>query len=171
MLERPARTFEARSHVAIFSKSYNEASTPFNILGRSECRLIHAVDHIGIAVRNLDEAIHVYRDVLGLTLEGVHTLKDRMLKIAFFSLGESRIELLQPLSEDSTVTKFLEMRGEGIQHLAVKVQNVEATLREFKRKGVVLIDEKARTGALGNKMAFVHPKSTRGVLLELVEKP
>jgi len=98
-------------------------------------------------------------------------MNERMLKIAFFSLGESRIELLQPLSPDSTVAKFLETRGEGIQHLAVKVKNVEATLEEFKSKGVVLIDEKPRTGVLGNKMAFVHPKSTRGVLLELVEKP
>ena len=133
--------------------------------------MIDAVDHVGIAVKDLDEAIHVYRDILGFKLEGVHTLNDRMLKIAFFSLGESRIELLQPLSADSTVAKFLEKRGEGIQHLAVKVKNVEATLEEFKRKGVVLIDEKPRTGALGNKMAFVHPKSTRGVLLELVEKP
>jgi len=133
--------------------------------------LIEAVDHVGIAVKDLDEAIHVYRDILGFKLEGVHTMNERMLKIAFFSLGESRIELLQPLSPDSTVAKFLETRGEGIQHLAVKVKNVEATLEEFKRKGVVLIDEKPRTGALGNKMAFVHPKSTRGVLLELVEKP
>ncbi len=129
------------------------------------------MDHVGIAVKDLDEAIHVYRDVLGFKLEGVHTLNERMLKIAFFSLGESKIELLQPLSPDSTVAKFLETRGEGIQHLAVRVKNVEATLEEFKGKGVVLIDEKPKIGALGNKMAFVHPKSTRGVLLELVEKP
>ena len=133
--------------------------------------MIDGVDHVGVAVKDLDEAIHVYRDILGFKLEGVHTMNERMLKIAFFSLGESRIELLQPLSPDSTVAKFLETRGEGIQHLAVKVKNVEATLEEFKSKGVVLIDEKPRTGVLGNKMAFVHPKSTRGVLLELVEKP
>jgi methylmalonyl-CoA/ethylmalonyl-CoA epimerase len=136
-----------------------------------EYGLIDAIDHVGIAVKDLDEAIHVYRDILGFKLEGVHTLNDRMLKIAFFSLGESRIELLQSLSTDSTVAKFLEKRGEGIQHLAVRVKSVEETLEEFKSKGVVLIDETPRTGALGNKMAFVHPKSTRGVLLELVEKP
>jgi methylmalonyl-CoA/ethylmalonyl-CoA epimerase len=136
-----------------------------------EYRLIEAVDHVGIAVKDLDEAIHVYRDILGFKLEGVHTMNERMLKIAFFSLGESRIELLQPLSADSTVAKFLETRGEGIQHLAVRVKSVEETLEEFKRKGVVLIDEKPKTGALGNRMAFVHPKSTRGVLLELVERP
>lgn len=133
--------------------------------------MIDAIDHIGIAVKDLDEAIRVYRDVLGFKLEGVHTFSERMLKIAFFSLGESRIELLQPLSPDSTVAKFLATRGEGIQHLAVKVKNVEATIEEFKGKGVVLVDETPRLGVEGNKMAFVHPKSTRGVLLELVEKP
>ena len=133
--------------------------------------MIDAIDHIGIAVKDLDEAIHVYRDILGFELEGIHTLNERMLKIAFFSLGGSRIELLQPLSADSTVARFLETRGEGIQHLAVKVKNVEAVLEEFKRKGVTLIDEKPRAGAEGAKIAFVHPKSTRGVLLELVEKP
>lgn len=133
--------------------------------------MIDAIDHIGIAVKDLDEAIHVYRDILGFKLEGIHTLNERMLKIAFFSLGGSRIELLQPLSADSTVARFLETRGEGIQHLAVKVKNVEAVLEEFKRKGVTLIDEKPRAGAEGAKIAFVHPKSTRGVLLELVEKP
>lgn len=133
--------------------------------------MIDAIDHIGIAVKDLDEAIHVYRDVLGFKLEGVHTFSERMLKIAFFSMGESRIELLQPLSPDNTVAKFLATRGEGIQHLAVKVKNVEATIEEFKGKGVVLVDEKPRLGVGGNKIAFVHPKSTRGVLLELVEKP
>jgi methylmalonyl-CoA/ethylmalonyl-CoA epimerase len=133
--------------------------------------LIDAIDHIGIAVKDLDQAVHVYRDVLGFRLEGIHTFDERMLKIAFFSLGESRIELLQPLSPDSTVAKFLTTRGEGIQHLAVKVKNVEATIEEFKSKGVVLVDEKPRLGGGGHKIAFVHPKSTRGVLLELVEKP
>ena len=133
--------------------------------------MIDGLDHVGIAVKNLHEAIRVYRDVLGLKFEGEHILNERMLKIAFFSLGESRIELVQPLSSDSTVAKFLETRGEGIQHLAVKVKNVEASLEEFKRKGVALIDEKPRAGAEGNRIAFVHPKSTRGVLLELVEKP
>lgn len=133
--------------------------------------MIDSIDHIGIAVKDLDEAIRVYRDVLGFRLEGVHTFNERMLKIAFFSMGESRIELLQPLSPDGTVAKFLATRGEGIQHMAVKVKNVEATIEEFKGKAVVLIDEKPRLGVGGNKIAFVHPKSTRGVLLELVEKP
>jgi len=133
--------------------------------------LIDSIEHIGIAVKNLEEAITVYRDVLGFKLEGVHILKERKVKVAFFSVGESRIELLEPLGSDSAVAKFLEARGEGIQHLAVKVKNIEAVLEEFKRKGVTLVDEIPRPGAEGTKIAFVHPKSTRGVLLELVEKP
>lgn len=133
--------------------------------------MIDSIEHIGIAVKNLEEAITVYRDVLGFKLEGVHILKERKVKVAFFSVGESRIELLEPLGSDSAVAKFLEARGEGIQHLAVKVKNIEAVLEEFKRKGVTLVDEIPRPGAEGTKIAFVHPKSTRGVLLELVEKP
>jgi len=134
--------------------------------------LIEAIDHIGIAVKNLNEAIGVYRDVLGFRLEGVHTLKERKVKVAFFSAGdESRIELQEPLGGDSPVAKFLETRGEGIQHLAVKVKDIEAVLEDFKKKGVTLIDEKPKSGAGGSRIAFIHPKSTHGVLLELVEKP
>jgi methylmalonyl-CoA epimerase len=133
--------------------------------------LIDSIEHVGIAVKNLEEAIIVYRDVLGFRLEGVHTVSERKVKVAFFSVGESRIELLEPLGTDSAVAKFLEARGEGIQHLAVKVKNIQAVLEELKGKGVVLVDESPRVGAEGVKIAFVHPKSTRGVLLELVEKP
>jgi len=129
------------------------------------------VDHIGVAVKNLDDAISVYRDVLGFRLEGVHVLTERKVRVAFFSTGgETRIELLEPLGCDSPVAKFLENRGEGIQHLAVKVKNIEAVLEELKQKGIMLIDEKPRMGAEGAKIAFVHPKSTKGVLLELVMK-
>jgi len=134
--------------------------------------LIEAIDHIGIAVKDLNEAICVYRDILGFRLEGVHKLEERKVRVAFFSAGkESRIELLEPLGSDSPVAKFLETRGEGIQHLALRVKNIEAVLEDFKKKGLTLIDEKPRSGAEGAKIAFVHPKSTRGVLLELVEKP
>jgi methylmalonyl-CoA epimerase len=147
------------------------ADLPFSVI-EEECMLIEAIDHIGIAVKNLNEAISVYRDVLGFRLEGVHTLKERKVKVAFFSAGdESRIELQEPLGGDSPVAKFLETRGEGIQHLAVKVKDIEAVLEDFKKKGVTLIDEKPKSGAGGSRIAFIHPKSTRGVLLELVEKP
>ena len=134
--------------------------------------MIVAIDHIGIAVKNLDEAIVLYRDVLGFHFEGVQTLSDRKIKIASFRCGsESHIELVQPLSSDSTVAKFLENRGEGIHHVAVKVNNIKAVLDEYKLKGLTLIDEEPKPGAGGSKVAFIHPKSTRGVLLELVERP
>ncbi|HVO36758.1 MAG TPA: methylmalonyl-CoA epimerase [Candidatus Acidoferrum sp.] len=127
------------------------------------------VDHVGVAVRNLEEAISIYRDALGFKLEGVHTLTERKVKVAFFSTGgQTQIELLEPLSSDSTVGKFLESHGEGIHHLAMKVNDIEAALEALKKKGVTLIDEKPKDGAEGKKIAFVHPKSTKGVLLELV---
>jgi len=130
------------------------------------------MDHVGVAVKNLDEAIRVYRDALGFKLESIHVLNERKVKVAFLSSGgETDIELLEPLSNDSTIAKFLETRGEGIHHFAMKVDDVEVALEDFKKKGVTLIDEKPKAGAEGKKIAFVHPKSTRGVLLELVQEP
>ena len=130
------------------------------------------VDHVGVAVKNLDEAISVYRDVLGFKLEAVHVLTERKVRVAFFSSGgETNIELLEPIGRDSPVAKFLESRGEGVQHFAVRVKDIEAVLAKLKRKGIALVDDKPRTGAEGAKIAFVHPKSTKGVLMELVEKP
>jgi methylmalonyl-CoA epimerase len=129
------------------------------------------MDHVGVAVKNLEEAIGVYRDVLGFKLEGIHVLSERKVKVAFFSSGgETQIELLEPIGSDSPIAKFLESRGEGVQHFAMKVDNIEDALEELKRKGVTLIDEKPKVGAEGKKIAFVHPKSTKGVLLELVMK-
>ena len=129
------------------------------------------MDHVGIAVKNLDDAIHVYRDVLGFKLEGVHVLAERKVKVAMISTsGKTQIELLEPLSSDSTIAKFLENHGEGIHHFAVEVKDIEGVLAELKRKGVTLIDDKPKPGAEGKKIAFVHPKSTKGVLLELVMK-
>lgn len=127
------------------------------------------VDHVGVAVKNLDEAVGVYRDILGFKLVGVHVLKERKVKVAFLSTGgETQIELLEPIGSDSPVAKFLENRGEGIHHIAVKVDNIENVLEGLKKKGVMLVDEKPRTGVEGKKIAFIHPKSTKGVLLELV---
>ena len=127
------------------------------------------MDHVGIAVKNLDDAIHVYRDVLGFKLEGIHVLAERKVRVALVSLGgETRIELLEPLDGISIIAKFIESRGEGIHHFAAEVDDIEAILAELKGKGVTLIDEKPKDGAEGKKIAFVHPKSTKGVLLELV---
>ena len=144
----------------------------FNVLEEVGVKMFVGVDHVGVAVKSLDDAISVYRDVLGFRFEGVHVLTERKVRVAFFSSGdETRVELLEPLGSDSPIAKFLESRGEGIHHVAVKVKGIEAVLEELKHKGVVLIDEKPKVGAEGAKIAFVHPKSTRGVLLELVEKP
>jgi len=130
------------------------------------------VDHVGVAVKSLDDAVKLYRDILGFKLVGIHTLTERKVKVAFLSSrGEANVELLEPLSRDSTIAKFLESRGEGIHHFAMKVKNIEAVLDDLKRKGVTLIDEKPQAGVGGTKIAFVHPKSTKGVLLELCERP
>jgi methylmalonyl-CoA/ethylmalonyl-CoA epimerase len=133
--------------------------------------MLVGLDHIGIAVKNLDDAVHVYCDVLGFKLEGIHVLTERKVKVALISAGgETRVELLEPLGSDSTIAKFLESHGEGINHFAVEVKDIEDALAELKRKGVMLIDDKPKSGAEGKKIAFVHPKSTKGVLLELVMK-
>ena len=134
--------------------------------------LVIGVDHIGVAVNNLDEAISLYRDVLGLKLEGTHVVEKQKVRVAFFSTGgETRIELLEPTESDSPVAKFIERRGEGVHHIALKVRNIEAVLEELKGKGLRLVDEKQRIGVGGAKIAFIHPKSTRSVLYELCEKP
>lgn len=130
------------------------------------------LDHIGVAVKNLNEAIGLYRDVLGLKLEGTHVLAERGVRVAFFSIGNNaHVELLEPLNSESTIAKFLSSHGEGLHHIALKVDGIEAVLEDFKQKGMTLIDEKPKAGAEGKKIAFVHPKSTRGVLLELCEGP
>ena len=134
--------------------------------------LFVGMDHVGVAVKNLDEAVKVYRDVLGFELKGIHVLKERKVKVAFFSMGgEAQVELLEPLGSDSPVAKFLEARGEGIQHIALKVDNIEKALNALKQNGVVLVDDKPRDGAEGKRIAFVSPKSTKGVLMELVQLP
>jgi len=131
--------------------------------------MITGLKHIGIAVNNIDEALQVFESTLGLKLEKTRTLDERKLKIAFLEVGEARIELLEPTDKESTIAKFLEKRGEGIHHIAFKVTNIEDTLKQLKNQGVALIDEKPREGAEGGKIAFLHPKSTKNVLIELCE--
>ena len=134
--------------------------------------MIVGIDHIGIAVKNLDQAISLYRDVFGLKLEGVHVVEEQKVRVASFSTGgESRIELLEPTESESPISKSLYRRGEGVHHIALKVRNIKTVLKELKEKGLKLVDEKPRIGARGAKIAFIHPKSTRNVLLELCEKP
>ena len=133
-------------------------------------RVIEGLDHIGIAVKNLDEALEVYEGILGLEVENVCTFQEQKVKIAFLQAGEARIELLEPLDNEGPVARFIEKRGEGVHHLAFNVADVETALQSIKEKGIALVDEKPRIGAEGFKMAFLHPKSTKNVLVELCEK-
>ena len=124
------------------------------------------IDHIGIAVKNIEEAAKLYTD-LGLKVEGTEVVESQKVKVAFIGIGQSRIELLESTAPDGNIAKFIEAKGEGIHHLAVKVDNIEKALEELSAKGYQLIDKTPRVGAGGHKIAFLHPKSTKGVLLEL----
>ncbi len=132
--------------------------------------MVIKLDHIGIAVSNLEESIKVYTDLLGMKLQGTETVEEQKVKTAFLPLGETEIELLESTAPDGPIGKFIEARGQGVQHLAFRVDDIEATLAELKAKGVRLIDEKPRYGAGGAKIAFLHPKSTNGVLIELCQR-
>ncbi|HPB66208.1 MAG TPA: methylmalonyl-CoA epimerase [Spirochaetales bacterium] len=132
--------------------------------------MVVKVDHIGIAVSNLEETLKVYTDLLGMQLHGTETVEEQKVKTAFLPVGDSEIELLESTAQDGPIAKFIETRGQGIQHIAFKVDDIEAALAELKAKGVRLIDEKPRYGAGGAKIAFLHPKATNGVLIELCQK-
>ena len=127
------------------------------------------INHLGIATKGIDEALKFWSDALGL--ENVHTeiVEDQKVRVAMLPIGESRIELLEPTSDDSPISKFLEKRGPGIHHIAVEVDDIAASLAKLKSQGMRLIDETPRLGAEGCLVAFVHPASTNGVLLELVQ--
>ncbi|CAB1251921.1 methylmalonyl-CoA epimerase [Clostridium sp. MT-14] len=128
------------------------------------------IDHVGIAVKSIEESLKFYEGVLGLKCKGTEEVKSQKVITAFVPIGESEFELLEPTSDDSPIAKFIAKKREGIQHIAVRVDDVEAALEELKKQGMRLIDEKPRDGAGGAKIAFVHPKSTNGVLLELCQK-
>ncbi|NSW86924.1 MAG: methylmalonyl-CoA epimerase [Syntrophobacteraceae bacterium] len=128
------------------------------------------VDHIGIAVNSIQECMKLYKDLLGLEYAGSETVAEQKVTTAFFPVGDTEVELLESTSPDGPIAKYLEKRGEGVQHIAFRVDNLEAALEELKAKGVKLIDEKPRMGAGGAKIAFLHPKSTYGVLVELSER-
>ena len=130
---------------------------------------ITRLDHIGIAVKSIAESLKVY-EAMGLKSVGVEEVAEQKVRVAFLPIGEAEIELLESTAPDGPVAKYIEKNGEGIQHVALRVDNLEAALAELKAKGVRLIDEKPRYGAGGAKIAFVHPRSTGGVLLELSER-
>ena len=130
------------------------------------------VDHIGIAVKDLDQAKKFYSDMLGMEIMGEEVVEEQKVRVCFIPCGDSEIELLESTSPEGPIAKFIEKNGdkEGIQHIAVRVDNVEAAIADLKEKGVRMIDEQPRYGAGGAKIAFVHPKASVGILLELSER-
>ncbi|MCD6546065.1 MAG: methylmalonyl-CoA epimerase [Thermotogae bacterium] len=126
------------------------------------------MDHIGIAVRSIDDKLRLYRDILGLKISSVEELKDRGLKICFLNVGDSGLEFLEPISDNSEISKFLEKRGEGIHHIAFYVDDIEKVVESCEKSGFKVVSG-IEKGAEGKKVAFLHPKSTGGVLIELVE--
>jgi len=127
------------------------------------------IDHIGIATEHLEDGLAIWRDVLGLAVQETEEVAEQRVRVAMLPIGDTRVELLEPTTPDSAVGKFLAKRGPGIHHIAVKVEDINASLAELKSKGARLIDETPRIGAGGCLVAFVHPTSANGVLLELVQ--
>lgn len=128
------------------------------------------IDHLGIAVNSIDDGKNFWSDILGLKFQGAETVDTQKVTTAFFPVGESEVELLESTSPDGPVAKFIEKKGTGFQHVAFRVANIEAALNELKEKGIQLIDQVPRLGAGGAKIAFLHPKATGGVLVELCER-
>jgi len=128
------------------------------------------IDHLGVAVEDLEAAVQLFRDTLGLEYSGEETVAEQKVKTAFFPVGESSIELLEPTDPDSPVAKFIAKRGVGIHHIALRVDDVAKTIEELTARGVKMIDSVPRDGAHGAKIAFIHPKSTPGMLVELCQR-
>jgi len=128
------------------------------------------IDHIGIAVKDMEAAKKFYTEVLGMTVQGEEVVEQQKVKVCFIPSGDSEIELLESTSPDGPIAKFIEKNGEGVQHIALRVDNIEAALADLKAKGIRLIDEEPRYGAGAASIAFVHPKATGGILLELSER-
>jgi methylmalonyl-CoA/ethylmalonyl-CoA epimerase len=128
------------------------------------------LDHVGIAVEDLEASLAVYEGILGMKLHGTEEVAEQKVRTAFIPLGETEIELLESTDPEGPIGKFIAAKGQGVQHLAFRVEDIDAALAELKAKGVRLIDEKPRYGAGGARIAFIHPKATNGVLVELCER-
>lgn len=133
--------------------------------------MIKKIDHIGVAVQDIEKALSLFRDVLGIELEGTEEVATQKVRVAMLPLGDTRLELLEPTQEDSNVAKFLEKKGEGIHHVALEVTDIRDALDKLKKEGVQLINQEPVPGAHNTRIAFLHPKGTYGILLELVQKP
>ncbi len=128
------------------------------------------IDHLGIAVNSIDEGKNFWSDVLGLEFEGAETVEEQKVTTAFFPVGESEVELLESTAPEGPVAKFIEKKGTGFQHIAFRVADIDAALEELKEKDIQLIDQTPRIGAGGARIAFLHPKATGGILVELCER-
>ena len=131
--------------------------------------MLNKINHIGIAVNSLDETLPFYRDMLGMTFLGIEEVAEQKVKVAMLAIGESKIELLEPTSPDSPVARFLEKNGPGIHHVAYEVADINSAIERLEREGARMIDRTPRNGAHGASIAFVHPKSSNGVLTELCQ--
>jgi methylmalonyl-CoA/ethylmalonyl-CoA epimerase len=131
---------------------------------------IKHIDHIGVAVKSIEAAGKFYTDILGLKIADVETVADQKVNVAFIPITDSEVELLESTDPDGPVSKYIQARGEGMQHVAFRVENIEEALAELKEKGVRLIDPEPRNGAGGARIAFIHPKETNGVLVELCQR-
>jgi methylmalonyl-CoA/ethylmalonyl-CoA epimerase len=128
------------------------------------------IDHIGIAVKSLDQAGRFYTEVLGLPIQATETVEDQKVTVAFIPITDSEVELLESTHPDGPVARHIDAKGEGVQHIAYRVENIDEALAELKQKGIRLIDQEPRKGAGGARIAFIHPKETNGVLVELCER-
>jgi methylmalonyl-CoA/ethylmalonyl-CoA epimerase len=132
--------------------------------------MISIIDHIGIAVSNLEETLNFYTEILGLKVEKMENHNEQKVKVAFLPVGETELELLESTDPEGPITKFIKSKGEGIQHIAFRTGDIENTISYLKKRGIRLIDERPRIGAGGSKIIFLHPKYTYGVLVEFVER-
>jgi methylmalonyl-CoA/ethylmalonyl-CoA epimerase len=131
--------------------------------------MLEKINHLGIAVTSLEEAIPFYRDVLGMVFLGSEDVAEQKVRVAFFQIGESKVELLEPTAEDSPIAHFLAKNGQGIHHVAYEVKDIEEAIRQMEGAGARMIDKTPRMGAHGTRIAFLHPKSSMGVLTELCQ--
>jgi methylmalonyl-CoA/ethylmalonyl-CoA epimerase len=129
------------------------------------------IDHLGIAVRSIGDSLQFYRDALGLEKKGDERVEDQGVNVAFLRVGESRIELLEPFADDTPVGRFIAKRGEGLHHICYEVENLDVSLEKMRSRGVKVLEGYPRPGADGKMVAFLHPSSANGVLVELVQKP
>ncbi len=132
--------------------------------------MVTKIDHIGVAVKNLEESLKFYQETLGLELHGVEIVEEQKVKVAFLPIGDTEIELLESTDPEGPIAKYIDKKGEGVQHIAYRVDDIEKAIADMLSKGVKMIDEKPRYGAGGAKIAFCHPKSTNGVLVEFCQR-